>query len=75
MDGTVQLMKFRRFIRSNYDLYVCSFMVQLAIGCRCLCDLKPMEFHKFFLHELLRETVDRQRDGSASGQCLDQVEE
>ena len=26
---------------------------------RCLCDLKPAEFHKFFLHELLRETVDR----------------
>ena len=35
--------------------------VEFAISrhLRCLCDLDPMDFHKFFLHELLRETVDR----------------
>lgn len=35
------------------------FKSLLSQPTECLCDLQPAEFHKFFLHELLRETLDR----------------
>ena len=41
-------------------------------GLRCLCDLKPPDFHRFFLHELLRETVDRRLEASVDlRRCVD----
>ena len=55
------------FVRPTMVLVVASVQrissihIDFAISrhLRCLCDLDPMDFHRFFLHELLRETVDR----------------